>query len=289
MIKHLSILFVLFVSFIGSSQSDTLNRTDDNGVMYAYWIYYGKDQPQSGYCANCPIEAGYIKDNHKHGLWTKFYKDSGQVKLSGYYVNNRPNGSYQKYYPNGVLKEKGTYIKHKYNGLLERYHESGCRWYTGYYNDSGKEDSLTVYYYDYCDTSISSSGQLDFMCTYDNGTPVDTAYRYYLNGDVKERIVYGSKGTVRKSKMYLRVNDAFEVEIEPDLPVDRGGCGGKFKPDGYNKVYNENDEIWQEGEFKNGALWNGNVYTYDNDGILLKIKIFRKGVYTKGEPNQPRK
>ena len=55
--------------------------------------------------------------------------------------------------------------------------------------------------------------------------------------------------------------------------------GTAFKPNGYNKVFNENDEIWQDGEFRNGRLWDGKVYEYDADGILLKVKVFKNGIY----------
>jgi hypothetical protein len=55
--------------------------------------------------------------------------------------------------------------------------------------------------------------------------------------------------------------------------------GAKFVLNGYNKVYNQNDEIWQDGTFRNGQLWDGKVYEYDSDGILLRVKVFKKGVY----------
>ena len=54
---------------------------------------------------------------------------------------------------------------------------------------------------------------------------------------------------------------------------------GKFQPNGYNKVYNSDGEIWQDGDFKEGKLFNGKVYVYDRDGILLKVKVFKNGVY----------
>ncbi|MBI3239540.1 MAG: hypothetical protein HYZ43_11995 [Flavobacteriia bacterium] len=54
---------------------------------------------------------------------------------------------------------------------------------------------------------------------------------------------------------------------------------GKWNPDGNNVVYNNNDERWQCGTFKTGQLWDGKVYVYDQDGILLKVKIFKNGLY----------
>jgi antitoxin component YwqK of YwqJK toxin-antitoxin module len=55
--------------------------------------------------------------------------------------------------------------------------------------------------------------------------------------------------------------------------------GKEFLPNGYNKCYTINDEIWQDGTFKSGELWDGKVYEYDKDGILIRVKIFKQGVY----------
>ena len=55
--------------------------------------------------------------------------------------------------------------------------------------------------------------------------------------------------------------------------------GVKFLPNGYNKVYNDDDEIWQDGIFKDGKLHDGKVYVYDRDGILLKVKVYKAGLY----------
>lgn len=55
--------------------------------------------------------------------------------------------------------------------------------------------------------------------------------------------------------------------------------GQKWQLNGYNKVYNFDGEIWQDGIFKNGKLWDGKVYVYDCDGIFLKVKVYKEGVY----------
>ena len=57
-----------------------------------------------------------------------------------------------------------------------------------------------------------------------------------------------------------------------------------FKPNDYNKVYNSKDELWQEGEFRNGSLLDGKVYEYSNDGILTKIYTYKKGIFHSEEP-----
>jgi antitoxin component YwqK of YwqJK toxin-antitoxin module len=44
-------------------------------------------------------------------------------------------------------------------------------------------------------------------------------------------------------------------------------------------VYNENDEIWLDGNFRNGNLWDGKVFSYGEDGLLRKVKIFKEGKF----------
>jgi hypothetical protein len=73
-------------------------------------------------------------------------------------------------------------------------------------------------------------------------------------------------------------NPTVAAETAPKItkPIVKNG---KFQPNGYNKVYNVEGEIWQDGDFKEGKLFNGKVYVYDRDGILLKVKVFKNGVY----------
>jgi antitoxin component YwqK of YwqJK toxin-antitoxin module len=34
-----------------------------------------------------------------------------------------------------------------------------------------------------------------------------------------------------------------------------------------------------EGNFKGGQLWDGRHYIYDEDGLLLKVEVYKNGVY----------
>lgn len=51
------------------------------------------------------------------------------------------------------------------------------------------------------------------------------------------------------------------------------------KVNGYNKIYNENFDIFLDGDFRNYRLWDGKVYEYDEDGILLRVKVYKNGKY----------
>ncbi len=277
----LSFLFLGLLSFTPNSnaydQDDKLNQTDSQGKKQGKWIYFGKDRPEEGYPPNGKIEEGTYKDDRKEGLWIKYHNDGVTPRLKGEFVNNRPKGSYVKYHPNGKIKEQGSFERNLYRDSLIRYNENGKVEYEANYNVEGKEQGKIKYYY--------ANGQIEFEYVAQNGNPVGKAVRYYENGDVKEVIHYAADGSVEKSEQREMVNPPVNVKDPgasttpaPKIATPRTK-GVPFLPNGYNKVYNNNDEIWQDGVFKNGNLWEGKVYEYDKDGILLKVKVFKGGVY----------
>lgn len=50
-------------------------------------------------------------------------------------------------------------------------------------------------------------------------------------------------------------------------------------PDGNHAIYNNNQQKVKEGLFKDGRLYDGFTYTYDKDGDLFSISIYRGGRY----------
>lgn len=288
MIKFLLLLvFILPLTYtalssdlihLASTQDDKINQKDAEGKKQGKWIIFGKDRPEEGFPKEGKIEEGPYKDDRKEGVWIKYFNDGVTPKLKGMYVNNRPKGSYVKYHQNGKVKEVGVFERNQYQDSLKRFHENGVLEYEAKYNENGKEQGKVKYYY--------PNGQVEFEYSSSNGVPNGKAVRYYENGDVKEEIEYGADGSVSKSVQKEPVNPMIKVK-DPGLnnnlkapavekPIVKNG---KFQPNGYNKVYNTQDEIWQDGDFKDGRLYNGKVYKYDRDGILLKVEIYKNGVY----------
>jgi hypothetical protein len=50
-------------------------------------------------------------------------------------------------------------------------------------------------------------------------------------------------------------------------------------PDGNHTLYNNNKQKVKEGLFKDGRLYDGCNYSYDKDGSILSISIYRGGRY----------
>ncbi|MFA7272687.1 MAG: hypothetical protein WC044_02410 [Crocinitomicaceae bacterium] len=268
-----------FSSDEGIYQSDEskINQKDRNGLKQGFWIYYGKDRPEAGIPPEGKIEEGPYEDDRREGIWTKYHNDGVTPRIKGNYVNNRPQGAYTKIHPNGKIKETGTFERNSYRDSLKRFHENGVLEYEAKYNESGQETGTVKYYY--------ANGQLEFEYKSVDGKPFGKATRYYENGDLKEIIEYGTDGRVVSSiekemvKANVSVSDPGASKEKAPRVARPRTKGAKFAINGYNKCYNDNDEIWQDGEFRNGELWDGKVYIYDKDGILLKLKIFKNGVY----------
>lgn len=281
MTKRATLLFVFVGIFamplLAGNDQGGENVTGPDGKKQGKWVYRGKDRPESGYPAEGKIEEGPYKDDRKEGMWTRYYSDGVTPKIKGEYHNNRPSGAYEKTYPDGTLREKGSFSHNKYVGTLERYHENGQLEYKAVHNDDGNEEGTVKYFY--------ANGQEEYVYQTNGGVLTGKATRYWENGDVKEVITYGAEGEIVNTVSTPMVNPVVVV-ADPGLSREKAPSvgaartkGAVFKPNGYNKVYNENDEIWQDGDFRNGSLWNGKVYDYDSDGILLKVRVFKNGYY----------
>jgi antitoxin component YwqK of YwqJK toxin-antitoxin module len=49
-------------------------------------------------------------------------------------------------------------------------------------------------------------------------------------------------------------------------------------------LYNKNRQISKDGIFKDNRLMEGKAYIYDENGILIRIAIFKNGIYVGDAP-----
>jgi len=258
-----------------------LNFIDSLGRKQGHWIYFGKDRPDSGIPADGKVEEGDYINDRKEGTWIKYHEDGKTPKIKGEYENNRPKGKYTKTGPWGKLREEGTFEKNGWRDSLKRFYDNGQLEYEAWFNEDGKEHGRVNFYYE--------NGQLELTYIANNGTPTESV-SYDINGklistkrvcfsgdhDYKERITYVPDS---KTEIIVSPKQPQSESKPPVLPENPNTKGLIFKPNGYNKIYNDEEEIWMDGEFVNGQLYNGKYYVYDRDGILLHVRVFKKGIY----------
>jgi antitoxin component YwqK of YwqJK toxin-antitoxin module len=264
---------LIFCTFFVHAQ----NKKDVHGKRTGKWVYTGADKPNSGISKSGKVEEGIYVAGRKEGIWTKYHKDGKTPKLKGNYSDNRPEGSFTRFYPNGRIMEQGSFGKNGYKGNLVRYFENGIPSYKAVYNNDGQETGKVQYFHE--------NGKIALEYSMKNGTLTGTVNRYNTQGNLVESFEVSATGALTNKKNFSNVQQprppvsSLESVIYPPRIANPRMKGLKFVTNGYNKVYNDNDEIWMEGEFKNGQLWDGKVYDYDADGILQKVRIFKAGRY----------
>lgn len=256
--KQLVILFLLFIVQIVVAQ-EVYNRMDENGMKQGYWVYLGKDRPETGIPPDGKVEEGNYIDDKKEGVWTKYHDNGITPKLKVEYKNNRPNGYFTKYYANGKLRECGYFVRNQYVDTLQRFFENG---------------------------------NLELFATYDSvGNENGTIRKYNVDGSLNCEYE-AVHGTIQNAPACAPIHAASkitpEIEVRPVyMSISGDSVGGpvndrpdaRWKESGPFKLCYTDHNIWQGGTFRYGKLWDGKEYVYDEEGILLKVKIYKNGVY----------
>lgn len=223
-----------------------------------YTVFYGRDFPDLEYPEDAKVEEGNLIDERKEGYWTRYYEDGLNVKLKGEYENNRPNGKYWKYYHNGTLRETGTFTTLGFKDSLKRYWENGKLEYEAVYNQEGKEQGPVKYYY--------KSGQLEYSYDAVDGKPTNQK-RYNEDGTILD--------LKAEREVTIVETEVFSKKITAPNLID-SETSASFQANDYNKIMRQ-DLVYQEGIFKNGQLFDGKCYIYNENKQIIKIEIYKEG------------
>ena len=128
---------------------------------------------------------------------------------------------------------------------------------------------------------------------------------WYHDGSIKsEKFYNGGAIDAAKTVKYEPKNEIKEVKPDPNAKksevvdvseVEERGSSVEASKTGTTKtvvrksledirngdhvLYNRNKQVSQKGFFKDGRLWNGKWYRYDENGILRTIEIYKDGRY----------
>jgi antitoxin component YwqK of YwqJK toxin-antitoxin module len=280
-------LILLFVIYkIGIAQSyelfnkDTINVVDLEGKKQGFWIIFNRVKKLPDYKDDQKVEEGKFLDSKKEGLWKEYFAN-GNVKNKITFKANRPNGYAIIYHENGKVSEEGLWKGNRWVGNYKLYYENGQVQQEFKFNETGKREGPQKYYHE--------NGQLMIEGTWGpDGKESGIIKEYYENGDLRaEKNFNGGTLDPATSKTYDPKKPIVEASSEPVVPkivVDKE----KEKPniptqlfngEGKWTLYNKNKQISKDGEFSKGRLVDGKVYNYTDDGILVRIAVYKDGKY----------
>lgn len=257
---------------------DTLNRVDATGKKQGYWRITANPTKYPGYKTGQLIEEGAYANNRRMGVWKRYWPN-GKVKSEIRYKMGQPRGEYKTYYPNGKVEENGSWDLDRNVGAYKRYHTNGKLAQEFVFNPYGIRDGKQKYFHE--------NGQLAVEVEINQGKEDGTLKRYYANGDLHQVAEFNGGVINSANSRYLkpvkRVEASKTATDAKPAPVvsatEKTNEAIRFKTNGYNTLYDKELRISQSGEFRNGRLFNGKRYRYDQKGELAKIEIYVEGRY----------
>lgn len=266
---------------------DTINKVDATGKKQGKWILYGRHKPGGCYAADKKVEEGKYQDNRKIGVWMEYYCN-GNLKAKLTFVNGRPDGYAQMFHENGKISEEGNWKNNRWVGNYKLYYENGQVQHEFVFNASGKRDGPQKYFYE--------NGQVAIEGNFVGGRETGLIKEYYENGDIKAEKNFNEGNVDLASikeykpkkpippKSDSPADNAPAVKVREDerpneAAVTKTAAKGPMVLNGPYKLYNKNKQITKDGVFKDNRLIDGKNYIYDENGILLRVAVYKDGIY----------
>lgn len=263
------------------------NVVDDAGKRQGPWkITAGQKKLGSPWTADQIVEEGSYTNSMKTGIWIEYYQN-GNKKSELTYVNNRPNGPAKMYFENGNLSEEGTWVGTRWTGPYKLYYEDGKVRQQFAYNNLGQRDGAQVYYH--------PNGKVAIEVNMKAGKEEGIKKEYNTNGELTAE-TYFNGGTIdpAKTKTYEpKKPESAEAVKAPEEKEQKGTAPpadagmkpntGAFTGEGYWILY-KNGQITMKGTFAKKKLVDGEERIYDNNGILIQIKLYKGGKYVGDGP-----
>lgn len=238
---------------------DTINKTDVSKLKQGMWITFDA----SG--ANV-VEKGVYINNKKEGVWVRFYPN-GQMKHEITFKNGVANGPAKFYFENGKLWESGQWAINHWVGPYEFYHANGQKAYVWNYNNLGKRTGIQKYYHE--------NGKLKYEGNWINGKTVGSLKVYDENGALVAERIY-EEGKFEKT---------VDCKLTPEDSVQGPSSQmTQFTGTGQHTVYTLSGLIEKSGYFVNGTLFDGYQMVYGSDGKAISKLLFEKGTIVKSIP-----
>jgi len=282
--KNIVFIVLIIISSLGFAQSkDSLNLTDSLGKKQGKWVITNKMVNKPCYTDDQKVEEGVYVNGKKTGIWTEYYCNNN-LKSKITYDNNRPNGYAIMYHENGKIKEEGLWQNNRWVGDYKLYYENGQVQQAFTFNTTGKRAGEQKYFYE--------NGQTMIEGNWAEGKEAGILKEYYENGDLKSEKNftdgYLDVATVKTYEPKKPLVKEVEKEVIEDpvkvAPIvvqktEAVNNGKPFDGEGTWKLYNMNKQVSKDGIFHKNRLMDGKVYIYNNNGILIRIALYKDGKY----------
>jgi|ERR1051326_849915 antitoxin component YwqK of YwqJK toxin-antitoxin module len=283
--KIFTAFFLLYCGSLAASSlvPDTLNRIDSLGRRQGYWIIRAGMMKRSGYSDTTKFQEGLYRDSKKTGVWKEYYS-TGKIRSAIMFENGRPKGRAVMYTETGCVYEEGWWENQRWV-IYTGYYPCGCKQMEFWKTKKYYRDSIAINYSQReCNVKMfekrSEHGYVIEMHFDSTGkvTKCDTLWPKPRPGD---GILINKQPDTSRVKMNFEKKDSLR---KVNQKTEKKDGGGMFDGNGYAKLYNVQKQVSKEGIFKDYKLMDGKEYTYDKNGILTRITVYKNGKYVGDAP-----
>ncbi len=193
--------------------------------------------------------------NRKQGYWCKYYPN-GKKAYEGWFKSNKPTGEFKRYHENGNIKAVLIYSDSPWVQTTI-FNPKGQKIVSGYYVNQ-QRDSLWLYY--------DPEGKILLEERYKNGVKNGRTKSYYPSGNVMESAPY-----LNGQRHGVLVQFFENGSNKSVIHYENGTIHGPVK------IYNANGTIRLEGVYNKG-LKDGKWKYYSEEGKPLQTIKFINGV-----------
>lgn len=289
----LSFILMSTFSVMAKEHVKNPNKYNEFGKREGYWYLDANNNPVKSTDV-ARISEGKFVNGRKEGVWIYYYEKTDSPRLVGEYSDNRPSGTYFRFNKQGKLfiaSANKHSLRHS-NRIFSSNHIYSCELnfedqqiVAGqvFFSSSSifKDNAYKFWVTKSFESSSSKSKVADFSWLHNS---YNSVYASYLNARQTNRIVKPGikEQTTKKTdkeKQEISQPKRTGFSAPPIVKDPLVAEGLEFKPNGWNKLFTKTDEIWMDGYFTNGQLMDGKVFVYDRDGVLLKVRVYKKGEY----------
>lgn len=296
-ILTLSLLILLTFPAIATNvrSTDTINLFNRNGERNGWWILTEDSKPYIPGKSVKSREGRYV-NGRREGVWINYYDDGKTPRLIGEYADNRPAGAYFRFDRKGELVQASAVPKrisakqsvqatNPFFSCKMMFNQqdmvAGQVFFT---HDIFKKSQAIRFWTEAAMQSEKSTFSIiDYSWLTANYSRILAVYTFIrtpknMRVDAKAPVAVSSHKPKVESTVTPAAKD-LSYYYPPLIKHPKVGKGLVFAPNGFNKLYTENSEIWVDGYFVNGRLSSGKIFIYDRDGVLLKVRVYKNGVY----------
>ncbi len=243
---------------------------------------------------NVRVKATYNNENKPEGVWRQ-YDPEGEIESSYIYKNGiiigegiitesgERNGFWKEYYDDGLLKGEGRYDHDMKTGSWKYYHRNGQLEQTGGYDALGRLEGTWQWYYD--------SGQLHRRESFREGEADGDITEYDADGNI---ILQGSYYRGKEDGKWLyELGDHREegeyIDGMRDGEWKSWYLNGQLKFEGKfieDNPHGEHTWYWDNGKVKDKGTYvmgrkHGDWISYNEDGTPFLVITYENGVEKK--------